>query len=167
MPEKDASERELFSTCSVTVPKKVFSEIGGFQTGFWWGEDVDMWGRIALKYPIAYSSEVCAIYYQNVVNSASHRKKPVEIHPFVKTGKEVLRLGGVPPEVITDLEEYIKHVEMYTAKNNIEAGDRSLAFNLLTRNDIKLAYKKVLLSAIVSPMIENNFPMFSKFISKK
>ncbi len=73
----------------------------------------------------------------------------------------------MPPEVITDLEEYIKHVEMYTAKNNIEAGDRSLAFNLLTRNDIKLAYKKVLLSAILSPMIENNFPMFSKFISKK
>jgi len=76
------------------------------------------------KYPIAYSNQVCAIYYQNVLNSASHRRKPVEIHPFVKTGKEALKLGGVPHEVITDLKEYIKHVEMYTAKHNIEASDR-------------------------------------------
>ncbi|MDQ1275006.1 MAG: hypothetical protein QG610_579 [Euryarchaeota archaeon] len=164
--KKDASECELFSTCSVTVPKKVFSELGGFQTGFWWGEDVDMWGRIALKYPIAYSSQVCAIYYQNVVNSASHRKKPVLIHPFVKTGKEALKLGRVANEIIKDLEEYIKHVEMYTAKHNIEAGDKDLAFNLLTRNDIKLAYKKILLSTIILKAIENSFPKFYNFYFK-
>lgn len=162
--KKDASERELFSTCSVTVPKKVFSEIGGFQTGFWWGEDVDMWGRIALKHPVAYNSQVCAIYYQSVINSASHRKKPVKGHPFVKTGKEALKLGRVASEAIKDLEEYIKHVEMYTAKHNIEAGDKNLAFNLLTRNDIKLAYKKILLSTILSTTFENNFPKFSRFV---
>jgi hypothetical protein len=146
--KRDASERELLSTCSVTVPKKIFFEIGGFQTGFWWGEDVDMWGRIALKYPVAYSSQVCAIYYQNVVNSSVRRKKPVEIHPFVKTGKEALNLGEVPHEFIEDLEKYIKHIEMYTAKHNVEAGDKNLALNLLTRNDIKLAYKKILLRTI-------------------
>jgi glycosyltransferase involved in cell wall biosynthesis len=161
--KKNASERELFSTSSVTVPKKIFLEIGGFQTGFWWGEDVDMWGRIALKYPIAYSSQVCAVYYQNVVNSASQKKKPVEIHPFVKTGKEALKFGGVPHEFVTDLEEYIKHIEMYTAKHNIEAGDKNLAFELLARNDIKLAYKKILLSTILSRAIENNVPALSKF----
>lgn len=165
--KKDASERELFSTCSVTVPKKVFLEIGGFQTGFWWGEDVDMWGRIALKYPVAYSSKVCAIYYQNVVNSASHRKKPVRGHPFVKTGKEALKLGRVANEAIKDLEEYIKHVEMYTAKHNIEAGDKDLAFNLLTRNDIKLAYKKILLSTILSKTIENNLSSILQILFKK
>lgn len=165
--KKDASECELFSTSSVTVPKKVFSEIGGFQTGFWWGEDVDMWGRIALKYPIAYSSQVCAIYYQNVVNSSSQRKKPVEIHPFVKTGKEVMKLGRVPREVITDLEEYIKHVEMYTAKHNIEAGDKNLAFSLLTRNDIKLDYKKILLNTIFSTISGSDFSTLSKFASQK
>jgi Glycosyltransferases involved in cell wall biogenesis len=35
--KKDVSKIDLFSTSSVTVPKKVFSEIGGFQAGFWWG----------------------------------------------------------------------------------------------------------------------------------
>jgi glycosyltransferase involved in cell wall biosynthesis len=165
--KRDVSNKDFFCTSSVTVPKMIFSEIGGFPTGFWWGEDIDMWGRIALKYPIAYSSQVCAIYYQNVVNGASYRRKPVESHPFVKTGKEALKVGRVPHGDITDLEEYIKFVEMYTAKHNIEAGDRNLAFNLLTRNDIKLAYKKILLSTILSTAVENNFPTFSKFVFKK
>lgn len=164
--KKDASECELFSTSSVTVPKKIFSETGGFQTGYWWGEDIDMWGRIALKYPVAYSSRVCAIYYQNVVNSASHRKKPVKGHPFVKTAKEALKLGRVADKVVKDLEEYIKHVEMYTAKHNVEAGDRNMAFNLLIRNDIKLAYKKILLGTIFSTSIENNFPKLYRFCLK-
>jgi glycosyltransferase involved in cell wall biosynthesis len=54
---KEISHKDIFYTSSVTVPKKIFLELGGFQTGFWWGEDIDMWGRIALKHPFAYSSQ--------------------------------------------------------------------------------------------------------------
>lgn len=164
---KDVSHKDIFYTSSVTVPKKIFSEIGGFQTGFWWGEDIDMWGRIALKYPFAYSSHACAIYYQNVVNSAAYRRKPVKGHPLLETGKEALKLGRVPPEIIKDLEEYMRFVEMCTAKHNIEAGDKNLALSLLRRNDIKLAYKKLLISTMFLTAIENNFSAFSQFMVKK
>lgn len=164
---KDVSHKDIFYTSSVTVPKKIFSEIGGFQTGFWWGEDIDMWGRIALKYPFAYSSQACAIYYQNVVNSAAYRRKPVKGHPLLETGKEALKLGRVPPEIIKDLEEYMRFVEMCTAKHNIEAGDKNLALSLLRRNDIKLAYKKLLISTMFLTAIENNFSAFSQFMVKK
>lgn len=99
----------------MTVPKKIFSELGGFQTGFWCGEDIDMWGRISLKYPIAYSSQTCAIYYQNVVNGAAYRKKTVKGYPLLNSGKAALKYGKVPREVVKDLEEYLKFVEMCTA----------------------------------------------------
>ncbi|WP_052723252.1 glycosyltransferase family A protein [Methanosarcina barkeri] len=161
---KDISHKDIFYTSSVTVPKKIFLEIGGFQTGFWWGEDIDMWGRIALKYPFAYSSQVCAVYYQNVVNSAAYRRKPVKGHPLLNTGKEALKLGNVSPEIVKDFEEYLKFVEMCTAKHNVEAGDKNLALNLLIRKDIKLSYKKLLISTIVSTMIETNFPAFSQLL---
>lgn len=164
---KDVSHKDIFYTSSVTVPKKIFSEIGGFQTGFWWGEDIDMWGRIALKYPFAYSSQACAIYYQNVVNSAAYRRKSVKGHPLLETGKEALKLGRVPPEIIKDLEDYMRFVEMCTAKHNIEAGDKNLALSLLRRNDIKLAYKKLLISTMFLTAIENNFSAFSQFMVKK
>ena len=160
---KDISQMDIFYTSSVTVPKKVFLELGGFQTGFWWGEDVDMWGRISLKYPIAYSSQACAIYYQNVVNGAAYRKKAVKGHPLLNTGKAALKLGKVPQGVVKDLEEYLKFVEMCTAKHNAEAGDPDLAFNFLRRNDVKLAYKKIVLSAVHLAVTQDNFPEFSKF----
>lgn len=156
----------LFGTSSVTIPAKIFSEIGGFQAGFWWGEDVDLWGRIALKYPIAYSSQVCAIYY-HVVNSATERRKPVEIHPFVKTAKKALDSGEVPHEIIKDLKEYVRFIEMFTAKHNIKAGDNDQAFNLLIRNDIKLTYKRKLLRVLLSTIIKNNFPAVSRVLLNK
>jgi len=164
---KDISHKDIFYTSSVTVPKKIFLELGGFQTGFWWGEDIDMWGRIALKHPFVYSSQVCAVYYQNVVNSAAYRRKPVKGHPLLNTGKEALKLGSVSPEIVKDFEEYLKFVEMCTAKHNVEAGDKNLAFNLLIRKDIKLSYKKLLISAIISTMIETNFPAFSQLLFRK
>lgn len=164
---KDISHKDIFYTSSVTVPKKIFLELGGFQTGFWWGEDIDMWGRIALKHPFVYSSQVCAVYYQNVVNSAAYRRKPVKGHPLLNTGKEALKRGNVSPEIAKDFEEYLKFVEMCTAKHNVEAGDKNLAFNLLIRKDIKLSYKKLLISAIISTMIETNFPAFSQLLFRK
>jgi hypothetical protein len=156
----------LFCTSSATVPAKVFSEIGGFQAGFWWGEDTDMWCRIALKYPVAYSSHVCAIYYQNVVNSACQRKKTVEIHPFVKTAREALNDREIPREIIKDLNEYVQYIEMDTAIHNVKAGDSSLASNFLIRDDIELPYKKRLLR-FLSTYSKNDFPMPSKAAFKK
>ncbi|AKB29742.1 putative glycosyl transferase [Methanosarcina siciliae T4/M] len=152
----------LFGTSSVTIPKKIFLNIGGFQTDFWWGEDIDLWGRIALKYQIAYSSQVCAIYYQNVINSAVKRKKPVETHPFLITAKKALNLDQVPHEMVNDLKAYVMFLEMFTAKHNIEAGDKKLAFGLLIRKDINLTYKKRLLRTIVSTSVKTNFPLIYK-----
>jgi len=147
---KDISQKDIFYTSSVTVPRKIFKETGGFATGFWWGEDVDMWSRIALKYPFAYSSRVCVIYYQNVVNGAAYKNKPVNGHPLLNTGKESLRLGIVPEAIKSDLEEYLEFVEMCTAKHNAEAGDNSLALQLLMRKEIKPVYKRLLVSAVLS-----------------
>jgi hypothetical protein len=73
----------------------------------------------------------------------------------------------VSPEIVKDFEEYLKFVEMCTAKHNVEAGDKNLAFNLLIRKDIKLSYKKLLISAIISTMIETNFPAFSQLLFRK
>ncbi|NLN43704.1 MAG: hypothetical protein GX152_05890, partial [Methanosarcina sp.] len=99
--------------------------------------------------------------------SAAYRRKSVKGHPLLETGKEALKLGRVPPEIIKDLEEYMRFVEMCTAKHNIEAGDKNLALSLLRRNDIKLAYKKLLISTMFLTAIENNFSAFSQFMVKK
>ena len=54
------------------VPKKVLQEIDGFPVGEFKGGDVDTWLKIALRYPIAWSSpNILAIYYQDATNRMS------------------------------------------------------------------------------------------------
>ena len=42
--------------------------MGGFPEGYWWGEDADLFGKIALKYPVAFSWELGAIYHTDDMN---------------------------------------------------------------------------------------------------
>lgn len=42
---------ELITTCSVLIKKKVFENVGKFNEQLFFGEDLDLWFRISLKYP--------------------------------------------------------------------------------------------------------------------
>lgn len=66
---------EIMWTSAVVVWKEIFEKIGNFRTDIGNGEDADMWLRIALKYPIAFSTEVTAIYHLGTENSAINRVK--------------------------------------------------------------------------------------------
>lgn len=64
----------MISASSVVIPKRVFSELGGFPLDIKRGEDLNMWCRIALNYDIAYFNEVCATYFYDADNRACKRK---------------------------------------------------------------------------------------------
>lgn len=57
-------------TSAVAVKKKVFEQIGYFPEGVRMGEDLDMWIRIALNFPVCFSSKVSAIYNMDAENRA-------------------------------------------------------------------------------------------------
>lgn len=52
-------------TGSVSIPRKVYLETGGFKPHLKLGEDFDVWVRIALKYKVAYLDEPLSHYYQD------------------------------------------------------------------------------------------------------
>jgi len=70
-----SSGPELIWTSAVAVRKGIFKNIGNFNIGLKNGEDADMWLRIALEYPIVFSSEVTAVYNLEDENSAANRTK--------------------------------------------------------------------------------------------
>ncbi len=56
-----AGRDKYFCASSIVLRKSAITEIGGFHP--WkYGEDVDAWGRLALKYPIAHRTDVGANY---------------------------------------------------------------------------------------------------------
>ena len=110
------------SSSVVAIPKCILNEMGGFNTNAWYGEDVDLWGRIALKYPIAFSWDGMAIYHQEASNRACDKRKPIRGHPFVTSARNALQAGEVPPELKEDLLEYVASRQIQIALRNLEAG---------------------------------------------
>jgi glycosyltransferase involved in cell wall biosynthesis len=58
-------------TSGVIIPRIIIEELGNFIVGKQWGEDIEMWARIALKYDIAYDTNILFTYHQTLVD-----KKP-------------------------------------------------------------------------------------------
>ena len=58
--------RESFftSSSSVTFRRNAYLESGGFDLGLRVGEDLNLWIRMAMRYPVGYIPEALAIYHQ-------------------------------------------------------------------------------------------------------
>lgn len=63
--------RQRLQYCTITVKREVYESLGGFY-GVTYGEDWEMWVRIAAHYPVAYTPEVLAEYRLHS-NTISHR----------------------------------------------------------------------------------------------
>jgi len=121
------------SASTVAIPKSVLTEMAGFATEAWWGEDTDLWGRIALKYPIAFSWDGMGIYHMEASNRACNRTEPVEENIFVRTAKEALEAGEIPDAMQADLREYVAKKQIETAWFNIRAKRADLARTVLKK----------------------------------
>jgi glycosyltransferase involved in cell wall biosynthesis len=144
-------------TSSVVIPKKIFHEVGGFPEGNWYGEDVDLFGKIALKYPVAFSWEFGALYHYDTSNRASDKRIPPDyVEPFVNTARAALMKGEVPQEFAEYLNEYICGIEILRAIRNVRAGYSETAQEILKQCNTRLFYipkmKWLLLAKIPYPL---------------
>ena len=151
----------------VVIPRKIFIETRGFPEGYWYGEDSDLFGKIALKYPVAFSWEFGAIYHADALNRACDRKLPLENEePFVITARAELMKGEVPQKFTESLNEYICRKEIIRAYRNIRAGHSDIARIILKQCNTKWHYnekmKWLLLAKIPYPLY-----LFARDIRRK
>ncbi|WP_153795713.1 glycosyltransferase family 2 protein [Foetidibacter luteolus] len=66
-------ERQRIETPSIVVKRTVYEDLGAFRMLIY-GEDWDMWIRIAAKYPIAYIPEPLAEYRMAIPSSITYKK---------------------------------------------------------------------------------------------
>jgi glycosyltransferase involved in cell wall biosynthesis len=144
-------------TSVAVIPNKIFHEIGGFHEGYWFGEDADLFGRIALKYPVAFGWDFGAIYHKDAINRACDRRLPLENEePFVITARAALMVGEVPQKFRESLNEYICRKEIIRAYRNVRAGHSDIAQSILKHCNTKWHYnektKWLLLAKIPYPL---------------
>jgi glycosyltransferase involved in cell wall biosynthesis len=73
----------LFWTSSIVVRKLAFEKAGYFDEQMTCGEDLDMWFRIILNYPVAFYYKPLANYALDAENRAMNKEIPIDKHlPF-------------------------------------------------------------------------------------
>ena len=101
---------------SVMVPQAVFEQIGYFPVGIRHGEDHDMWARIALRYPVAFSWVVGAVYFRDTQGRACETAPAEKEPPFIAFAEGLIKEGAIQADIVQDLKEYIVGVRLYLAQ---------------------------------------------------
>ena len=143
-----------FMPCCVAIPKTTFEKVGLFNPNLRTGEDAEMWGRIALELPIAYTSSVGATYYAVANNKMTDNPNVMDRHPFLEY------LDKYPQDKLKkhpDYENillYIQKEEIAIALNNLYAkAPKQARKNLKNVTDKRFAkYKYVLLALSYLPI---------------
>lgn len=112
---------------TVGIFKNILIEIGAFNIAAHGQADSDLWVRIALKYPIAFSWDGEGLYHFDASNRFCDSWTPLEENISVSTAWNAIESGEVPEEMYEDFLEYTARLEIETAYRNLKAGRADLA----------------------------------------
>jgi glycosyltransferase involved in cell wall biosynthesis len=132
-----------FNACCVGISKRIFIEMGGFLPGIQWGEDEDLWLRIALKYRIAFSWDGEILWHREASNRIGNTLNLIafEREPVVTQALTALKNNSVSTADIPFLKEFIAKFELTRALWNIKRGNAKEARKIL-RDCETILFKK-------------------------
>lgn len=138
---------------AVAIKRTVFETAGYFPAGEKNGGDRDTWFRIALHYPIAFSSYIGACYFRDAQNRVSSSTSTLGRRPMIETAKTALKNNLVPSKSIVFVKAIIDRKLISDAKYHALAGNRLTALSLLlkTRTAFFAAEKLKIFSAALLP----------------
>ncbi len=118
-------------TSATVIPKRILLSIGGFRRCEVQGEDVELWLRIAMHYPIAFSKKHLAIYHKEAKNRAVGFQRWSDEPVISKTAREAIESGVIPESQRKYLKEYIAHFQIKAAQDLLIVGRKQKAKELL------------------------------------
>jgi hypothetical protein len=125
----------VITSSSVAIPRNVLKEMNGFLVGAKWGEDLDLWGRIALKYPIGFSTSCHAIIHvtgESLMKIHS-RVSVTSENPFIKSAETVIK-GEQSFFIDRDyLMLYLDKITIQSARYNANIGQKSESKTILRK----------------------------------
>lgn len=120
------------SASSILVSRAAFEMAGGFEQGRALGEDVDLWCRLALLGPFAYTARITA-HYDDAPSGgpSSHQRRQPEPHPFAMRLARLEREGRVPPGLRRSARRYANFLNLEYARQLIDRGRTAEARHVL------------------------------------
>lgn len=133
-------------TSGIVVPRHILDKIGGFESGMPLGEDLLLWAKIALYYPIAYCAEPLSTCWMNTANNhkITAKKEVSERIPF----QEYLESQDSENEPFfesdNNIQLYLSYLYVLQAQEYAFSGERRKALKSLTAaKHPKIILKKI------------------------
>lgn len=140
----EASKRlSVVNSSCVAIRKDVFNSIGDFKS-YRYGEDLEMWARVALHYPVAVSDCVTSIYYRGTGGAIDRLQKQKGKKRAVKSIQDlspaIKMLCDEGRENDKSSQIYIRSILKMMVKQDVIGGDveRARALLALTGAGYKL-----------------------------
>jgi glycosyltransferase involved in cell wall biosynthesis len=130
------------TSSSVMIPKKILYEVGLFPLGVQRGGDQHCWVRIALRYHVAWSPAVCAIYHHSADNRACNIHFPYKDIAAAAAIEEFLQSGQEPISSRIIVKEYLVSQRLSTSLFFHLNGKRSWALHLLNKTRKTKLFKR-------------------------
>jgi hypothetical protein len=123
------------SSSSIAVRKEAFCTLKGFKKRAYWGEDQDFWARLAINYPIAFSTLKCVVIHDtnNPLTQIEQRHAVTYEHPFLESSQLLITDGKISENIINDFYEYRAKLQIMSASLNLICGDQGKAQTLLNK----------------------------------
>jgi Glycosyltransferase like family 2 len=123
--------RQLIQTPSIVVRREVYERLGGFDRRMkCWGEDWEMWVRIAAQYPVWYEAQPLALYRQRATSLTGNTIRTGENIQDFRQAIEIVK-DYLPTPTATTLNRHaLQNYARYglnTAESFIKAKDRAAA----------------------------------------
>lgn len=98
----------ILNVATVAVHKSIFNKYNGFTPGVVLNEDTELWTKIAIDYPVAYSTIPTATYYRDSENRACMDNIPNSSElPYYSLIQKAIQDNKIPPEQIRYAKELI------------------------------------------------------------
>ncbi len=129
-------------TSAVAIRREVLDTVGRFVLCPGVGEDAELWARIALRYPIAFSWRIGAVYHREAENRCC---EAVFTHVFTTDCfEQAMRDLGVPPQLRPDVEEFLARERLTAAARYVENGQPKVARSILRNCKTHRLYRQKL-----------------------
>jgi len=115
---------------SAVILKKCLDSVGGFPEGVEWGEDLDTWLRLSLRYRFAIDPRACHIHHTGSSRQLRHRTKAHK-YPLLSAEVEKDYADKIGLLKRHEIAEYFNWMRLLAAAECLRLGQRKTAKELL------------------------------------
>lgn len=152
-----------FSNSGCCFPKSIFIENGGYKEGVRLTEDSDLWCRIALDHPIAFSKKVLVNYYFESPGNTRSGFQTSDYQVALSLQK-ALRENWVKSEFVKGVKRLIAFQRLSLLKRAVLTGHKAFAFQ--KSFDIKFIRFYPLYPFVFFMLMVIPFSIFKRLIKK-